>query len=105
MNPLRVVGVKELKNNLSYHLREVKAGATILVSDRNIVVAELRQPSPERGSGATHPVEAEWLASGALDLERPPLQKARLGRSPLRLPEGASRRLLDEDRDDERRLH
>ena len=44
---MRKVGVKTLKNELSKHLRAVAAGETILVTDRNRIVAELRPPPPE----------------------------------------------------------
>ena len=39
------VGVRELKNRLSEHLRMVRRGEEILVTHRGDVVAELRQPS------------------------------------------------------------
>ncbi len=44
MKRLKTVGIKELKNNLSAYLREVRNGATVLVSDRNTIVAELHEP-------------------------------------------------------------
>jgi len=42
---MKAVAVKELKNRLSAYLREVKNGEVVLVTDRGVVVAELRQPS------------------------------------------------------------
>lgn len=39
---MKVVGVKELKARLSEYIRLVKAGETILVTERDEVVAELR---------------------------------------------------------------
>jgi len=42
------VGVKELKNRLSAYLREVRGGTVILVTDRENVVAELREPTMGR---------------------------------------------------------
>jgi antitoxin (DNA-binding transcriptional repressor) of toxin-antitoxin stability system len=36
------VGTKELKNRLSHYLRLVRAGEPVLVTDRGVVVAELR---------------------------------------------------------------
>lgn len=47
---MRAVGIKKLKARLSEYLRLVKAGETVLVTDRDEVVAELRparrQPVP-----------------------------------------------------------
>src|SRR5258706_8670654 len=45
MTLIKTVGIKDLKNNLSAHLRDVRRGARILVSDRSTVVAELREPT------------------------------------------------------------
>lgn len=39
---MKVVGVKELKARLSEYIRLAKAGESILVTERNEVVAELR---------------------------------------------------------------
>lgn len=44
---MRKVGIKVLKNELSKHVRAVAAGETILVTDRDRVVAELRPPQPQ----------------------------------------------------------
>jgi prevent-host-death family protein len=39
---MKTVGVRELKNRLSEYLREVRAGETVLVSDRGEVIADAR---------------------------------------------------------------
>jgi antitoxin (DNA-binding transcriptional repressor) of toxin-antitoxin stability system len=39
---MKAVGVKQLKARLSEYLRHVRAGETILITDREEVVAELR---------------------------------------------------------------
>jgi|SRR5271155_4347314 len=39
---MKSVGVKQLKSRLSEYLRLVRAGETVLVTDRDEVVAELR---------------------------------------------------------------
>jgi antitoxin (DNA-binding transcriptional repressor) of toxin-antitoxin stability system len=39
---MKAVGVKNLKAHLSEHLRSVKSGETILVTEREEVIAELR---------------------------------------------------------------
>jgi antitoxin (DNA-binding transcriptional repressor) of toxin-antitoxin stability system len=43
---MKLVGVKQLKSRLSEYLRLVRSGETILVTDRDELVAELR---PTRG--------------------------------------------------------
>src|SRR5262245_39923340 len=47
---MKTVGVRELKNRLSEYIRQVRAGESILVTDRGKVVAELGAP----GRGATN---------------------------------------------------
>ena len=44
MCDLKTVGIKDLKNNLSAYLRDVRRGARVLVTDRDRVVAELHEP-------------------------------------------------------------
>ena len=44
---MKVVGIKQLKARLSEYVRLAKAGETVLVTERNEVVAELR-PSRRR---------------------------------------------------------
>lgn len=41
---MKTVGVRELKNRLSEYLREVRAGESVLVTDRGEVVAEFSPP-------------------------------------------------------------
>ena len=48
---MRKVGIKALKNELSKHIRAVAAGETLLVTDRDRVVAELRPPQPAQEEG------------------------------------------------------
>jgi antitoxin (DNA-binding transcriptional repressor) of toxin-antitoxin stability system len=43
---MRKVGIKALKNGLSGYIRAVAAGETLLVTDRDRVVAEIRPPRP-----------------------------------------------------------
>jgi antitoxin (DNA-binding transcriptional repressor) of toxin-antitoxin stability system len=42
---MKAVGVKSLKNQLSRYLKEVQAGETILVTDREQVIAEIHGPT------------------------------------------------------------
>ena len=45
---MRTVGLKTLKNKLSEYVRAATAGETVLVTDRNRVVAQLVPPRTER---------------------------------------------------------
>jgi antitoxin (DNA-binding transcriptional repressor) of toxin-antitoxin stability system len=42
---MKAVGVKALKNNLSRYLKLAKEGETILITDRDEVIAEMHEPS------------------------------------------------------------
>ena len=57
---MRSVGLKVLKNKLSEYVRAAAAGETILVTDRDRVVAELVPPKPERKALS----ENEFIARG-----------------------------------------
>ncbi len=95
-NKLRAVGVKELKNKLSSYLKEVKAGVRLLVTERSTVIAEISAPSSESTMTSVSSIEAEWIASGKL---RPAKRKKTIVKpSPISLPEGAAKRLLDFER-------
>jgi prevent-host-death family protein len=41
---VKTVGIRELKNRLSEFIRDVRAGESVLVTDRGEVVAELTPP-------------------------------------------------------------
>jgi antitoxin (DNA-binding transcriptional repressor) of toxin-antitoxin stability system len=45
---MRAVGIKTLKNKLSEYVRLAAGGETVLVTDRDRVVAELGPPRPGR---------------------------------------------------------
>ena len=53
---MRTVGIRELKNKLSRYLALVRQGETLLVTDRDEVIAEIRQPSPWLLSGT----DSDW---------------------------------------------
>jgi len=42
---MRSVGLRELKNRLAEHVRQVRTGEAVLVTDRGEVVAELGPPT------------------------------------------------------------
>lgn len=46
---MRSVSVSEAKNKLSALLREVRSGATILITDRSVPIARLTPPPATRG--------------------------------------------------------
>ena len=56
--PARTVKIAELKNRLSYYLRRVQRGESILIADRDRVIARLeRAGARDTPSGS----DAEWL--------------------------------------------
>jgi antitoxin (DNA-binding transcriptional repressor) of toxin-antitoxin stability system len=98
MGTVKSVGVKELRNRLSEYLRDVGRGTRVLVTDRSAVVAELRQPGPDPLADARHPRAAEWMDAGLLT--PPSRAKVPLPGSPVSLPSGTSRAILDALRDE-----
>ena len=54
---MKSVGIKVLKDNLSKYLKLVRGGETILVTDRDEVIAEIRQPA-RHAPGGTSRLEA-----------------------------------------------
>lgn len=98
---MRSVGVKELKARLSEYLREVKRGETLLVTDRNEVVAELRPP---RQGLATRDELTELLDTLAElgEVTMPGRSKTGWPWQPkgLGLPAGTAAQLLDDLRED-----
>ena len=96
---MRTIGVRELKAELSRVLRDVKNGEAFLVTDRGRVVAELRRP--DGGILTESRVEralSRLAASGVLRVaERRMVSYAA---SPLHMPDGSARDLLNADRDE-----
>lgn len=99
MAEIKTVGIKELKNNLSAYLRDVRRGVRILVTDRSDVVAELHEPGATYSvSGDLHPQLEAWVRAG--DVTLPTRPKGRLPDPPVHMPDGTARALLDEDREE-----
>jgi antitoxin (DNA-binding transcriptional repressor) of toxin-antitoxin stability system len=76
---MRAVGIKALKNRLSEYVRLAASGETVLVTDRDRVVAELNPPSPGRSAFLSDARLAEavrkgWLAAPARTGIVPPRQ-------------------------------
>ena len=61
---MRAVGIKILKNRLSEYVRLAAAGETILVTDRDQVVAELGPPTPGRAETLADARLAEAVRNG-----------------------------------------
>lgn len=63
---MRAVGLKILKNRLSEYVRLAASGETILVTDRERVVAELVPPREGRNAAAGDAMLAEAVRRGWL---------------------------------------
>ena len=61
---MRAVGIKALKNRLSEYIRLVKAGETVLVTERDQIVAELGPPRPERSTMLADAMLADAVRKG-----------------------------------------
>ena len=95
---MRAVGLKVLKNKLSEYVRLVAGGETVLVTDRDRVVAELIPPRPGRAETADDARLADLVRSGFL--EPPTLSSTE---PPPSRPIGPTETILDDldrDRDD-----
>ena len=94
---MRSVGLKVLKNRLSEYVRLAAGGETVLVTDRDRVVAEIGPPQTGRGAVLSDALLAEAVREGWLT---PPVI---VGGEPPRQPVMAFRDLmvdLQRDRDD-----
>ncbi|HKB70635.1 MAG TPA: type II toxin-antitoxin system Phd/YefM family antitoxin [Thermoanaerobaculia bacterium] len=98
---MKAVGIKNLKARLSEYVRLAKAGETILVTERDEVVAELR---PARRQRPTPEGLAETLESlaEAGEITRAAVPKGGWRWKPeaVALPAGTAKRILDEIRDE-----
>jgi antitoxin (DNA-binding transcriptional repressor) of toxin-antitoxin stability system len=63
---MRSVGLKVLKNKLSEYVRLAAAGETVLVTDRDRVVAELVPPQSGRSAISEDTFRAEGVREGWL---------------------------------------
>lgn len=63
---MRAVGLKILKNKLSEYVRLAAGGETVLVTDRDRVVAELGPPSAGRAAQVGDAALAELVRRGLL---------------------------------------
>lgn len=63
---MRAVGIKALKNRLSEYVKVAASGETILVTDRDRVVAEIGPPQVGRAERVDDALLAEAVRSGWL---------------------------------------
>jgi antitoxin (DNA-binding transcriptional repressor) of toxin-antitoxin stability system len=97
---MRSVGVKLLKNRLSEYIRLAATGETVLVTDRDEVVAELGPPRSGRALAVADAMLADavrkgWIAPPMAPSDSPPPRKPVASWRTLQ-------RELAEDRGDER---
>jgi antitoxin (DNA-binding transcriptional repressor) of toxin-antitoxin stability system len=79
---MRSVGLKVLKNKLSEYVRLAAGGETVLVTDRDRVVAEIVPPRPGRSPFLADALLAEAVREGWLTA--PPMSaKSQLPRKPI----------------------
>lgn len=98
---MKVAGIKELKARLSEYLRLVRTGHTILVTDRNEVIAELRPPVPRSApQGGLDEALDRLAAAGELRRAGPVKGDRTWHVEGLGLPEGTALELLDTLRSD-----
>lgn len=98
---MKAVGIKQLKARLSEYVRLAKGGETILVTDRNELVAELR-PARRRkvAAGDLEEVFQSLADSGVITRARFPKKGWVWKPRNLGLPPGTAQLILDEVRAD-----
>jgi len=97
IEPMKSVGLRELKNRLSEYVRDVRSGEGVLVTDRGEVVAELIPPGPRVDEPSVPSGLAALARRGELTLGAP--NDAALYRKlPPLLKRHRAAALLDEER-------
>jgi antitoxin (DNA-binding transcriptional repressor) of toxin-antitoxin stability system len=100
---VKVVGIKQLKARLSEYVRLAKAGETVLVTERDEVVAELRPARRQIPvTGPLDDVLETLAASGEITRAAQPKGGWSWRTRGLGLPAGTAQALLDELRQDRR---
>jgi len=98
---MRSVGVKQLKSKLSEYLRIVRTGETVLVTDRDQVIAELRPSRRQPGTAdALEDLLDSLAARGEVTRSSLPKRRWVWKVKGLGLPAGSAGALLDELRSD-----
>ncbi len=88
---MRAVGLKVLKNRLSEYVRLAAGGETVLVTDRDRVVAELVPPRLDRSPFLLDALLAEAVRKGWIT---PPLERSEA--PPRRAPVATLKEILGE---------
>jgi antitoxin (DNA-binding transcriptional repressor) of toxin-antitoxin stability system len=103
LSPVKSVGIKVLKAKLSEYLRLAKGGETILVTERDEVVAEIR-PARRQPSGQTDLDEslAALAEKGEVTLASEPVKGWGGLKTRLKIKGYPSDRLLSELREESR---
>jgi antitoxin (DNA-binding transcriptional repressor) of toxin-antitoxin stability system len=98
---MKSAGIKQLRPRLSEYLRLVRGGETILVTDRDEVVAELRPTRRQRGAADSLDEVFDSLAERG-DITRASLPKRRWKwkAAGLGLAAGSAKALQDDIRSD-----
>jgi antitoxin (DNA-binding transcriptional repressor) of toxin-antitoxin stability system len=96
---MKTVGIRRLKNALSEYVRQVKDGEEVMVTDRGVVVAELRPPTPPEMRSGAPPGLAALARRGLLTLGQPNSSGLYAPVPPL-MAHGSAADLLAEERQD-----
>ncbi len=72
LSSMRSVGIKSLKDKLSEYVRLAESGETVLVTDRDRVVAELVPPRAGRAEQVSDVAVAEGVRTGWISPRRYP---------------------------------
>jgi antitoxin (DNA-binding transcriptional repressor) of toxin-antitoxin stability system len=98
---MKAVGIKQFKAHLSEYVRLAKSGETVLLTEREEVVAELR-PARRQAPLMTEvdDVLSELAESGEVERAGAAKEHWAWGVKGLGLPKGAAARILDALRED-----
>jgi antitoxin (DNA-binding transcriptional repressor) of toxin-antitoxin stability system len=98
---MKSIGIKQLKSRLSEYLRLVRSGETVLVTDRDEVVAELRPTRKRLGAADSLDELLDSLAErGEITRASVPKRLWKWKAAGLGLTPGSANALLDEIRND-----
>ena len=98
---MKSVGVKQLKSKLSEYLRLVRGGETVLVTDRDEVVAELRPTRKQPAAAGSLDEILDSLAErGEITRASLPKDRRKWKAAGLGLAAGSANALLDGIRSD-----
>jgi antitoxin (DNA-binding transcriptional repressor) of toxin-antitoxin stability system len=98
---MKSVGVKQLKSRLSEYLRLVRSGETVLVTDRDEVIAELRPARRQAPSVDSLDEILDSLAErGEITRASLPKRRWKWKAKGLGLPTGSATAILNEIRSD-----